>query len=455
MISNSTPAVSRAGAAQLVHMLARREISALELCDAMVAHIESTDGPINAVVVRDFERAREQARTADAALARGERRMLLGVPMTVKESYDVAGLPTTWGFVDFKNHRADVDALAVARLKAAGAVILGKTNVPPGLADWQTANPLYGRTNNPLDHERSPGGSSGGSAAALAAFMVPLEMGSDIGGSIRVPAHFCGVFGHKPSIGVLPRRGHRPPNTDGAGSTLAAIGPLARHAEDLILAFDATVGADTDDEVGLTIAPPAARITSLQGARLLMLNTHPACPTDADTRTALDALASDLTRAGARVARQSALLPDLADAHRVYVALLMTETSRRMPQAEPSISAHEWLALLDERARLCARWAALFRDFDAVLTPVFGTPAFKQFDEGPWQERKLVIDGQPTPYGDQLGWPGVATLPGLPATVAPIASSSDGLPIGVQIIGPWLEDRTSLVLAGLIEQLRS
>ena len=219
--------LASADATDLVAALACREVSALELCDAAIARIEQRDAAINAVVVRDFERARDQARAADAALAAGERRPLLGVPMTVKESFNVAGLPTTWGFERARDLRPTEDAVAVARLKAAGAVILGKTNVPVALGDWQSVNPLYGRSSHPLDAKRTPGGSSGGAAAALAAGMVALELGSDIGGSIRVPAHFCGVFGHKPSHDLLPARGHDFPGfPSGAPSPVAVIGPL-------------------------------------------------------------------------------------------------------------------------------------------------------------------------------------------------------------------------------------
>jgi amidase len=183
-------------AAELVEALAKRRVSSRELVDSAIARIEALDSKINAVVVRDFDRARAAAAAADAALAEGERRPLLGVPITVKEQFGVAGLPTTWGNPKFKDWRPEVDALAVQRLKAAGAIILGKTNVPVALRDWQSYNDVYGTTNNPWDLSRSPGGSSGGSAAALAAGFVPLEFGSDIGGSLRAPAHFCGVFSH-------------------------------------------------------------------------------------------------------------------------------------------------------------------------------------------------------------------------------------------------------------------
>jgi amidase len=441
------------GAIELARLLAERKIGALELCDAHIARIEARDEQINAVVVRDFDRAREAARAADAALARGERKPLLGVPMTVKESYDVAGLPTTWGFAEFTDYRPDADALAVTRMKEAGAILLGKTNVPVALGDWQTVHPVYGRTNNPLDLKRSPGGSSGGSAAALASYMVPLELGSDIGGSIRVPAHFCGLYGHKPSFGLLPPRGHKPPRADGAGSGLAVIGPLARNIDDLTLAFDLLAVADPLDP-GLRFEPPKPRVTSPRGARLLVVDTHPRCATDTDTRQMLAALATDFERAGATVARSSPLLPDLEAAHKLYIPVLTTEINRAMPERQPQLSANQWLGLLDTRQRLRNQWAALFREFDAVLMPVFGTPAFEQFDDGPWQGRQLKVDGELTPYGDQLAWAGVATVSGLPATVAPAGRSKEGLPIGVQIVGPWQEDRTTLALAGLVGQLR-
>ncbi|MBA3810962.1 MAG: amidase, partial [Caulobacteraceae bacterium] len=248
-----------ASAGELAAALAERKVSAVELLEAAVERIERLDGAINAVVVRDFDRAREAAKAADAALARGERRPLLGVPMTVKEAHNVAGLPTTWGLVAYKDWIAPTDSVGVARLKAAGAVILGKTNIPPLLADWQSGNPVYGRTNHPLDAARTPGGSSGGSAAALAAGMVPLEFGSDIGGSIRVPAAFCGVFGHKPSYDLIPERGHAPPGLDGVPAVLGVIGPMARSAADLALALDILAGPDDDQAVGYRLDLKAPR----------------------------------------------------------------------------------------------------------------------------------------------------------------------------------------------------
>jgi len=221
-------------AGELAKGLADRKISARELLDAAISRVEAVDPKINAVLVRDFDRARAAADAADAALARGERRPLLGLPMTVKEQFNIAGLPTTWGNPKFKDWGAEADALVVQRLKSAGAVILGKTNVPIALGDWQSYNEVYGTTNNPWDLDRTPGGSSGGAAAALAAGFVPIELGSDIGGSLRAPAHFCGVFSHKPSLDLVPQRGAGPPQTPASPvrGDLAVIGPMARSAAD-------------------------------------------------------------------------------------------------------------------------------------------------------------------------------------------------------------------------------
>jgi amidase len=249
-------------AAELVEALAKRRVSSRELVDSAIARIEALDSKINAVVVRDFDRARAAAAAADAALAKGERRPLLGVPITVKEQFGVAGLPTTWGNPKFKDWRPEVDALAVQRLKAAGAIILGKTNVPVALRDWQSYNDVYGTTNNPWDLSRSPGGSSGGSAAALAAGFVSLEFGSDIGGSLRAPPHFCGVFSHKPSLDLVPQRGSGPPQTPAipVRGDLAVIGPLARSAADLALELSVAAGPDELTEgIGYTLALPPPR----------------------------------------------------------------------------------------------------------------------------------------------------------------------------------------------------
>lgn len=458
--------------------LAARQVSALELVDLAIARIEKYDGRLNAVVVKDFDRARSAAREADAALARGESKPLLGVPITVKEAYNVAGLPTTWGLPSAHAWKPTEDAVAVQRVKAAGAVIVGKTNVPLFLADWQSYNDVYGTTNNPWDVTRSPGGSSGGSAVALAAGYVALELGSDIGGSLRVPAHYCGVFAHKPTYALVPARGHVPPGVDALPNNidLAVVGPMARSAADLALALDLIAGPD-ELAVAYRLALPAPRHTGLRGFRVLVIDTHPIIPADGATRAALNGLADNLARAGADVARASPLVPDLARMAGIYTELLCSIFGADMPieayrriqdqvatlasddtsldalRARGTVLTHrDWIRADRVRIALAARWRELFAAFDVVVCPVMPTPAFPH-DHSPEQRtRRISIDGAEHPYVDQIVWPGIATLIGLPATSAPIGRSPAGLPIGVQIIGPYLEDRTPIAFAGLIER---
>jgi amidase len=475
----ATPAQYRT-AGELLADLAAHRVSSVELLDQTIARIEALDKSINAVVVRDFDRARQAAIAADQALARGERRPLLGLPMTVKESFNVAGLPTTWGIPAHKDWRPPEDAVPVQRLKGAGAVIIGKTNVPVALADWQTTNPIYGTTNNPYDIERTPGGSSGGSAAALAAGYVALELGSDLGGSLRTPAHFCGVFAHKPTYGVIARRGHnfpRQPALPSAGDGLAVVGLMARSAKDIALAFDVIAGPDEQrDGIGWRLQLPPPRHRALRDFRVLLIDTHPLGPTAEAIRTALAQLADRLAKEGATVARQSPLLPDLAEATRNYMRLLgpimtngrppefyerMRSLAAALAPDDQSLDAislrsanvgwRDWEAANTVRTRLQHQWATLFKEWDVVLCPVMPTPAFKH-DHSDASARSFDVDGKAEPYSINYVWAAPATGAGLPATVAPIGRTQTGLPIGVQIIGPYLEDLTPIQFAQLLEQ---
>ncbi|MEQ1753008.1 MAG: amidase family protein [Micropepsaceae bacterium] len=449
MNARDLPDLDTASATTTARAIKSGIISALEACDAAIARIERLDGPINAVVVRDFDRARATAKAIDANRARDDQRPLLGVPMTVKESNDVAGLPTTWGLVSFKDVAVKQDSVPVARLKSAGAVVLGKTNAPVALADWQAVNPIYGRTVNPHDHKRTPGGSSGGAAAALASGMIPLELGSDIGGSIRVPAHMCGVFGHKPTYGIVPLKGHGFPGTDTIDVPLAVVGPLARSVEDLTVALDVVAGPV--ESVAYQLELPPARHAALKDYRVLVVDTHPSAATDSTVRAPLDTLAKALARSGAKVMHSANGFPDLAAAHRAYGAMLTAVTTRGVPGATV-MDAHAWMELQDEQMRLARQWHALFADIDVVLTPPFGVPAFPHDDSPNWAERTLVVDGEATPYGNQVAWPGVATFPGLPATAAPIGKTQQGLTVGVQILGDMFGDRTTLAFANLLKR---
>ena len=466
-------------ATELTAMLAAKQVSAVELAQAAIAQIEQHDSKTNAVCVRDFARGLDAAKAADAALARGETKPLLGIPMTVKESFNVAGLPTTWGFPPQKDFIAAEDALAITRVKDAGAVILGKTNVPVALADWQSYNDIYGTTNNPYDLGRTPGGSSGGSSAALAAGYGALSLGSDIGGSLRVPAYYCGVYAHKPTFNLAPLRGHTPPPFPPLPfeRDLSVIGPMARSAADCALLLDVIAGPDPIDMgVAYRLDLPPPRHEALKDFRVLMLDTHPMIATAASVRGAIATLAIQLEKAGVSIARESALLPDLAETSRLYMRMLLSFLGASMPpdihssardalaamnSSDTSLTAErlrginlshaEWVMANAARTRLRAQWRELFKTFDAVICPVMPTPAYPHDHSLDQDKRVIVIDGIDYPYSDQLAWPGIATLPGLPATAIPLTLSAEGLPIGVQIVGPWLEDRTPLKLATLIE----
>lgn len=430
------------GAIETAAAIAAGETSARAEVEAAIARIEERDGAINAVVVRDFERARAAADDADAAVARGDRRPLLGVPMTVKEAFDVAGLPTTWGFEQHRGFVAGEDAVAVKRLKAAGAIILGKTNVPVGLADHQSFNPVYGRTVHPRDPDRSPGGSSGGAAAAVASGMVPLELGSDIGGSIRVPAAFNGIWGHKPTYGALDPDGHNFPGTDGAAPPLGVIGPLARDPDDLALALDLLADRPL----------PRAEDRGPAARRILLLSTHPFAAVAAPVSAALERAGDALARAGARVDRESPLLPDLSAEFSQYMPLMMTALTRGRPMDGAPPTLPQWFDLLDAQARSARAWGKLFALYDAVIAPAFGVTAYPH-DDTPVTERMLDVDGAPARYGLQLAFAALATFPMLPATAVPVGEDPAGLPIGVQVIADQWRDHQAIAVARQVHAL--
>jgi amidase len=467
-------------ATELSAALAAKKVSAVELAEDAIGRIERHDAKINAICVRDFARGLEAARAADAARGRGETGALLGLPLTVKESYNVAGLPTTWGFPAQKDFVPGEDALSISRVKQAGAVILGKTNVPVALGDWQSYNEIYGITNNPFDLGRTPGGSSGGSSAALAAGYGPLSLGSDIGGSLRVPAFHCGVYAHKPTFALVPSRGHTPPPMPPLpfDRDLSVLGPMARSAADLALLLDVIAGPDPMEAgTAYKLALPAPRHNELKNFRVLLLATDPVMPTSASIRTAIERLATDLGKAGVSVTRDSPLLPDFAASTRLYMRMLMSflaasfqpeiytgaqAAAAKLSPDDTSLAAErlrgialshrDWVMADGARARLRAQWRELFRNFDAVICPVMPISAYPHDHSGDQEARRIDVDGKDFSYVDQLAWPGIATLPGLPATAIPLGLSPEGLPVGVQIVGPWLEDRTPLKLAELIER---
>lgn len=465
-------------ATELVSDLANRKISSEELLEETISRIDSLDKKINAIVVRDFEQARVAAKAADASIAKGERKPLLGLPITVKESFNVTGFPTTWGNPTYKNWYPNEDALVVSRLKAAGAFIIGKTNVPFMLKDWQTYNIIYGTTNNPWNISFTPGGSSGGSAAALAAGFVSLELGSDFAGSIRVPAHYCGVFGHKPSINLVPMRGSGPPTSIPSPSMndLLVAGPMARTAADLALTLKVLAGPDEMwDGKGYQLSLPTIQKNHLKNFRVLIINNHPLCTTAAAINKSMDNLVEHLTKLGVKVSLNARLLPDLGEITRTYVTLFAANIAGNMPIDEYekleaaskalkpddlSIDAcilrgcmltyRDWLTNTRARIALRLQWQNIFKEFDVVICPVMPTPAFPHDHSDP-RNRKIDIDGRLFPYSDQYAWVSIASLFGLPSTVVPVSHTENGLPIGVQIIGNYLEDYTTIQFAHLLE----
>ncbi|MQY30487.1 Glutamyl-tRNA(Gln) amidotransferase subunit A [Nocardia sp. RB56] len=456
------------------------EVSSVELTDEAIARIERDDTAINAICVRTFDRARAAARRADRARAWGEDRPLLGIPVTVKESYDIAGLPTTWGMPSQRDHVAAEDAVQVSRLEAAGAVLLGKTNVPLMLRDIQSFNEIYGTTSNPWDHGRTAGGSSGGSAAALAAGFGALSIGSDLAGSLRTPAHFCGIYAHKPTLGLAPTRGMVAPPAPALpiDLDLAVVGPMARTAGDLTLLLDVMAGPDPlTHGVAYEVALPPSRHERLADFRVLIVEDHPLIPTGSAVRAGVHRVADALGDEGARVERRSRLLPDPADAATLYMLLMLSNAAASLPldvyerlrtdaaalsAEDRSLDAarlrgmvlghRDWVEANHRRELHRHGWRQLFTEFDVVVCPITPTPAFPHDHHGGLEDRRIDIDGVGYPYFDQLVWAGVATMPGLPATAIPAGRSPEGLPVGVQLIGPMFEDRTPLRLAELLER---
>ncbi|GAB3831051.1 amidase [Kribbella italica] len=456
------------------------DVSSVELTDEAIARIERDDQAINAICVPDFDRARAAARDADQARARGEDRALLGIPVTVKESYDVSGLPTTWGMPAHRDFEPAEDAVQVSRLKAAGAVVLGKTNVPLGLQDIQTFNEIYGTTNNPWDHTRTSGGSSGGSAAALASGFGALSIGSDLAGSLRTPAHFCGIYAHKPTLGLAATRGMvAPPGPPlPVDLDLAVVGPMARSAGDLTLLLDVMAGPDPlTHGKAYGVKLPPARHERLGDFRVLVIDDHPLIPTGSAVRAGVNRVADALVDGGARVERHSPLLPDLTEAGTLYMQFLFSGSVARFPveayeqlrtraaalSADDQsldatrlrgmvLSHRDWIEATNRRELHRHSWRQLFAEFDAVVCPITPTPAFPHDHNPDVLVRRIDIDGAKSPYFDQLVWAGLATMPGLPATAVPTGRSPEGLPVGVQLIGPMYEDRTPLRLAELLEQ---
>jgi amidase len=463
-------------ARELAAMIRRKQISSREMLDFFLDAVADRNEPLNAVVTLDEENARQAAGVADEAVARGDALgPLHGLPMTIKDTFETAGLRTTAGNPIWKDHVPDRDADTVAKLKRAGAVVFGKTNLPFMASDVQSYNDLFGCTNNPHDLTRTPGGSSGGAATALAAGFTSLELGSDIGGSIRTPSHWTGIYGHKPSYGIVSNLGHMP-GPPGAKSQpdLGVAGPLARSAEDLAIALDVLAGPDENNAAGWRLDLVRPRHSRLSDFRVATWFEDPALPLDDAVRARFEATIEALRGAGVQVdekARPALVLKDLI---RAFDRLLMPIVLGDLPEAAlagltqfansfdkedtsdaaeaaraPLIQHRDWLKTNEYRERLRVAFREFFSSYDVLLCPVTSVPAIPH-DHSPFPARKIQVNGETRPYSDLFGWISMATACHLPATVAPVGPTPEGLPVGVQIIGPYLEDHTTIEFARLL-----
>ena len=469
-------------ATALLTALERRETSSEELLRLFLSRIERLAPIVNAVVTLDSDRALEDARRCDAERAAGDLRGALhGLPVTVKDSFETAGLKTTSGGAPgLETFVPERDAKAVARLKAAGAIVFGKTNLSTLAMDIQTYNTAFGTTNNPWDPLRTSGGSSGGSAVAMSAGLSALELGSDLGGSIRIPAAFCGVFGHRPSYGIVPTRGHIPgPPGTLAAPDLETAGPIARSAEDLDLALRVVARVDEKDAVGWHLKLPPPRRRGLSDYRLAAWLDDSAAPVDATLRERLEAVVGELRAAGAEVDTEARPGFALAENARLFMRVMYGSMASGLPEGQfeklraraaglapdddsfrarltrDTVQTHREFEIAREaREQVRALWTKFFTRYDALLCPVFPTPAFPHDQSPDFAKRMLAVNGIPEPYlGTLLGWPALAGLSSLPGTSAPVGFTRDGLPAGIQVVGPYLEDRTSIHVAKLVAEV--
>ena len=465
---------------EILEKIKQREVSSLEVLESFLAQVEKVNPKINAIVALDAERAKEKAIEADNKInLKSKLGPLHGLPMTIKDAFEVEGIVSTGGNPAWKDNIPKRNAEAVQRLVDAGAIIFGKTNVPFLSSDLQSFNKIYGTTNNPWDLERTPGGSSGGSAAALAAGMTPLELGSDIGGSIRVPAHFCGLYGHKPSYNIISEVGHMPPPPGSilTGNGLSVAGPLARSPEDLEIALDVLVSAQEQDSQAWKVKLPKARTKKTKELKIAVWPDEPYAEADNEITNLIKDTAEDLKYAGAKV--ETVDLPiSFEEIDKIYSLLLNplmlagspkatfetlaklnesldpNDVSELAKVARGSVLKHaDWVLVNAMRQNMRQKWREFFNKFDVILCPTCITSAFKH-NHNPVHERKLTINGKDDEYLRATLWAGPAVSAGLPSTNVPIGMSSNNLPVSMQITGPYLEDKTCLEVAKVVRNLR-
>jgi amidase len=464
-------------ATELAAVIKRKETGSEELLDLYLSRIERLNSRLTAVISLDVPAARKRARQADEALRRGDIwGPLHGVPMTFTDSFDVTGMPSTWGVAELRDNYPAKHAPEVEKFLEAGAVVFGKTNVAAYLIGWATKNDLYGVTSNPWDLSRSPGGASGGAAAALAAGLTSLEIGLDFGGGVRNVAHFCGLWGHKPSYGITNLLGSVMPGV-GAKPDLAVIGPMARSAVDLKTALALISGPDPVDAEAWTLSLPPPRRGGVKGLKVAIMPEHPEFPVETAVQDRIQAVADFLARQGAEVDDTARPLFDMKAAFRVFVGLLIAPLVTRGADKQFwmrmshltrycsedggvaseagenfQLSYAQWLHLNNARNMVVNAWAEFFKDYDVFLCPAAPVTALPHDPEKSWHERRLQVNGKPVSVVEATIWGALATLGNLPATVAPAGVSAAGLPVGIQIIGPLYGDLTCLALAEYLER---
>jgi amidase len=438
---------------ELVSAIRNGEIKSIDLLNLYLERIQRYNDDINAVVALDIDAARARAAEADKAIAQGQSwGPLHGLPMTVKDVFEVVNMPTTSGDPTLKDYIPKRNAIAVQRLVDAGAIIFGKTNVPYHAMDIQTYNEIYGTTNNPWDLTRTPGGSSGGSAAALAVGFTPLELGSDIGGSLRFPAHYTGVFGHKPTFGIVPRYGHIPPMPGRVPQhimpiiPLFVVGPLARSAEDLALALEVltTPGSMDGSEKRPELLRPRRQQFKDFRVAVWFKDSEPAAEIDASVLATLKKTVDKLRGAGLDIDEEARPGFDLWEAGQIWFEIYDQMMTGGLPLDE---------ILVERQKKQQSMWAEFFKCYDVLIAPVSPTVAFPHDHEGTFLTRALEVNGQEKPMLNNMAWTYMAVVSGLPATAVPVGLSDSGLPVGIQIVGARFEDRTTLAFARGLSEL--
>ncbi|MFW6297751.1 MAG: amidase [Desulfosalsimonas sp.] len=470
-------------AVELAAAIKAGKISSAELLDYYLERVKRLNPDLNAIVQTCEKEAKALAKKADEDLAAGKLQgPLHGVPITIKDTLEVAGMPCTSGAPALKDHVPEKNAETVQAYINAGAIVFGKTNVPLYGGDLQSFNKVYGQTNNPWNPKRTPGGSSGGAAAALSAGLCALEIGSDIGGSIRTPAHFCGIYGHKPSYGIVPQKGHIPPQPGiftgehGTSIDIMVVGPLARSIDDISLAMDLLVAPEPAERPARRIQLPEARKKSLDDLKIGLWLDDPACPVDSSVGDVIQNAVDRLSAKGAHIEDRRPEI-DFKESHDCFLSLLAAvmgagtpdkyfnkwlEEVKELSEDDQSYLARhlrgatqlhrDWSFKNTTRQIIRQKWADFFREFDVLLCPPASLPAIAH-DHRYFYDRTITINGRQREYNDLIGWAGLVGVAHLPSTVMPVGRSTEGLPVGMQVVGPYLEDRTPIQAVKLFSEI--